>query len=75
VVPYPSAGYKPTCAACHAAKYKPAAHLKFIAPHPMPYALPEVKDCSGACHVYTDATLRTIKERRASRHRAGGGGF
>jgi hypothetical protein len=75
LVPYLTPAFKPTCAACHASSYKPAAHPKFLAPRPTPYAINELKDCSGACHLYTDNTLRTIKERRQSRHRAGGGGF
>ncbi len=25
----------------------------------------ELRNCSGACHIYTDSTLTTIKERRS----------
>jgi hypothetical protein len=34
------------------------------------YTVSELKNCSGACHVYTDATLKTIsKTRNGPQHR------
>jgi len=45
------------CAACHAKDYKPAAHPKTKGQN---YAVSEVANCSGACHVYSETTPPTI---------------
>ena len=39
------------------------------------YTVQELRDCSGACHIYEDATLTTIKDFRASEHRVGDSDF
>ena len=44
-----------TCAGCHAKDFKPDAHPK-TSSGPS-YTVSELDNCSGACHVYTDATL------------------
>ena len=62
-------GLAPDCAACHVRKYNPNAHRKYLSPRPTNYTIGEVRDCSGACHLYSDNTLTTIKERRTGRHR------
>ena len=54
------AAYKPDCAACHAASFRPQAHTKFVKPTAIPYTVGELKDCTGACHIYTDKMLTTI---------------
>jgi Cytochrome c3 len=74
-VPYSTPGLKPSCAACHSAKFKPTPHPKVRKPVPQYYSAFELKDCAGACHVYADGTGHSIVERRASHHRAGSGGF
>jgi hypothetical protein len=34
-----------------------------------------LRDCSGACHVYTDSNLNKISKTRNSEHRVSDGGF
>jgi hypothetical protein len=70
--PFPS--LQPDCAACHRSDYKPGPHKKYENPDTT-YTPEELRDCSGPCHTYTDATLTTIKKRRDSKHRVSDGGF
>ena len=72
VVPWPSAAYAPDCAACHSGKYKPSAHTKYGSVN---YTVSELRDCAGACHIYSDSTLTTIRTRRTGHHRANSGAF
>jgi hypothetical protein len=67
--------YAPDCAGCHAGNYKPGSHKKYETPATVFYTVGELRDCAGACHVYTDSTLTAIKTRRNSHHRATSGGF
>lgn len=46
---------QPDCAACHAGYYKDGPHKKHENPD-VKYTAGELRDCIGACHVYTDAT-------------------
>ena len=62
--------YKPDCAGCHAGDYRSGPHTKYLNTK---YSVSELRDCAGACHEYTDATLNTIKRRRTSEHRPNGG--
>ena len=55
--------YQPDCAACHANDYKLGPHKKYENPDTS-YSVSELRDCSGACHTYTDSTLSTIKKLR-----------
>ena len=42
----------------------------------MNYTVSELRDCTGACHVYTDATMTTIQRSRPGpEHRVNGGEF
>jgi len=66
--------YQPDCAGCHAADFKPGPHKKHENPD-TPYNVSELRDCSGACHVYTDSSLSTISKTRNSEHRVSDGGF
>jgi hypothetical protein len=75
VVPWKFAAYKPDCAACHASEFRPQQHVKYLKPVPMDYTLAELKDCTGACHIYTDRTMTTIQTRRLKAHRVNGGGW
>jgi hypothetical protein len=70
--PFPS--LQPDCAACHRSDFKSGPHKKHENPD-QTYTPEELRDCSGSCHIYTDATLTTIKERRDSEHRVSDGGF
>jgi hypothetical protein len=67
-----SAAYVPDCAACHAGNYKSDPHTKYGS---VKYTVSELRDCAGACHIYTDSTLTTIRTRRTGQHRANSGGF
>jgi hypothetical protein len=75
MVPWKFPAYRPDCAGCHAAAYRPMPHLKFDRPVSVYYRAAELRDCTGACHVYADSTLRTIKTRRSGEHRANRGGW
>jgi hypothetical protein len=70
-----SATYKPDCAGCHANRFKPGPHKKYETPTTVTYTVSELRDCSGACHVYTDSSLTTIKTNRNSHHRPSDGGW
>ena len=71
---WPFPAYKPDCAGCHANTFKPDPHTKVASPK-MLYTVAELKDCSGSCHTYTNATLTTISRQRTGEHRATSGGF
>ena len=74
-VPWKFPAFRPDCASCHADKYRPMSHLKFERPVQVYYTVMELRDCAGACHIYTDNTQRTILTRRTGVHRAIGGGW
>jgi hypothetical protein len=57
-VPWRSPANAGSCAGCHAADFKPAAHPKTV--KGQTYTVNELANCSGACHVYSDSTLSTI---------------
>ncbi|MDH3519274.1 MAG: hypothetical protein OEM49_02360 [Myxococcales bacterium] len=73
-VPWPSPGYAPDCAACHATDFKPDAHKKVDSP-PILYTVAELKDCTGACHEYTDSSFSTIRQTRSGEHRVSAAEF
>lgn len=60
----------PDCAGCHRNDYEQGPHKKHENPD-RKYTVQELRDCSGSCHVYTDATLTQIKETRNGEHRVG----
>ena len=72
VIPWKFAAYKPDCAGCHADRFRP--HVKVSSPL-INYTVLELRNCAGACHVYTDSTFTTIKTTRSSHHRSTDGGF
>ncbi len=55
--------YANSCAGCHTNKYKADPHKKTNNPTTR-YTVSELRNCSGACHIYTDSTLTTIATRR-----------
>ncbi len=57
-VPYASAADAGSCGACHAKDFKADAHPKTASG--LKYNASELRNCSGACHVYSDDTLTTI---------------
>ena len=67
-IPWASSADKGSCAGCHAKDFKPDRHPK-ISGGAM-YTASELHDCSGACHVYSDATLgKTVKSVPGPYHR------
>jgi hypothetical protein len=70
-----TATYKPDCAGCHASRFASDSHKKYETPTTVRYTVAELRDCAGACHLYTDSTLTTIKTRRNSHHRPNDGGW
>jgi hypothetical protein len=68
------AAYRPGCGGCHANLFKPDGHDKTL--QGMKYNVSELQNCTGACHVYTDAKLTTIaKARPAGHHKVTDGAF
>jgi hypothetical protein len=63
IVTWSFAAYQPDCAGCHAGDYETGPHKKYENPD-TPYTVSELRDCTGACHVYTDSSLTTIKDSR-----------
>ena len=71
-IPWKFAAYRPDCAACHAGDFKPGEHKKVDSPRRL-YTAGELRDCTGACHTYTDSSMTVIKKRRSGEHRASKG--
>ena len=67
--------YKPDCAGCHADKFRPQQHVKVTRPAPVFYTVAELRNCAGACHIYTDKAMTKVATRRSHVHRANGGGW
>jgi hypothetical protein len=61
--------YQPDCAGCHANDFKTGPHKKVDTPA-IYYTVGELRDCSGACHEYADATFTTIRRTRSGEHRS-----
>ena len=57
-VPWLSPANAGTCAGCHAKDFRPAAHPKVA--KGVDYSVNELANCTGACHVYGDATQAKI---------------
>jgi len=73
-VAWPIPGYQPDCASCHAQRFVPDSHKKVDSPTIL-YTVGELRDCAGACHLYTDPTFTTIQENRVGHHRPSDGGW
>jgi hypothetical protein len=74
-VPFKFPAFRPDCGACHAASFRPMAHVKTQRPVTIFYMAAELKDCAGACHIYSDKLMTTIVTRRSGEHRANRGGW
>ena len=74
-VTWRNAAFAPDCAGCHAGNFRSDPHKKHENPDAR-YTVSELRNCSGACHIYTDSSLTTIKERRPGpEHRISDGSF
>ncbi|MBS0365036.1 MAG: hypothetical protein JSR67_04330 [Proteobacteria bacterium] len=72
-VPYQAAAYAGACGGCHARDFVAAKHPKFKG---QDYSVGELANCTGACHVYSNAALTTVlKSQPGPRHRVGNAGF
>jgi hypothetical protein len=72
-VAWPFPAEAPACAACHERNYQPAPHPKY---GNVKYTARDLQNCTGSCHVYSDATLKTItKFRPGPQHRVNSGQF
>jgi hypothetical protein len=67
--------FRPDCASCHVDKYRPISHPKFERPVKVYYTIAELRDCTGACHIFADNTQKTIVTRRSGVHQAIGAGW
>jgi len=59
-IPYRSAADAGSCGGCHAQDFRPDVHVKTLGGEK--YTASELRNCSGACHVYSDATLTTVSK-------------
>ena len=67
--------YQPDCAGCHAGDFKTDPHKKAENPD-ITYTVSELRDCTSACHIYSDPSLTTIKDARPGpEHRISSGNF
>jgi len=69
---YSSPAYAPDCAGCHASRYRQSEHKKYTTPTTAYYTVSELRNCAGACHIYTDSSMTTIKTSRTGQHRVSG---
>ena len=65
-ITYTSPTLFPNCAACHSNKFSPDPHTKY---GNIRYTFTELKDCTGACHIYTDQTLTKIQTSRPTNNK------
>ncbi len=49
-----------TCAGCHTKDYVPVKHPKTVSG--LLYTVSELGECTGACHVYSDTSLKTVSK-------------
>ena len=66
--------YQPDCAGCHASNYKVDSHKKVDSPT-INYTVSELRDCTGACHLYNDSSFTTIRTLRTGQHRVNASEF
>jgi len=57
-IPWPAPAEAGSCAGCHAADFTAGHHPKTVGG--LQYTVNDLRNCTGACHVYSDATLGTI---------------
>ncbi|MBT9444825.1 MAG: hypothetical protein IV086_03895 [Hyphomonadaceae bacterium] len=74
-VTWTTPAYQPDCAGCHANDFRSDPHKKWESPTTVRYTVSELRDCSGACHIYTNSSMTQIKETRNSEHRVNDAGF
>ena len=59
-ISWPAPAGAGSCAGCHTKDYVPVKHPKTVAG--LLYTVSELGDCTGACHVYSDTTLKTVSK-------------
>ena len=65
-IPWASPADAGSCAGCHARDFKPDVHPKTAGG--LKYTVSELRDCTGACHVYSDATSGSIARSQPGPH-------
>jgi hypothetical protein len=73
VATWTAPAFKPDCAGCHAAQFRPDKHRKSELP-PVSFTVVELKDCAGTCHAAPSGRPST-KPLRISPHHATDGAF
>jgi Cytochrome c7 and related cytochrome c len=74
LVTYPSPAAAGRCGGCHARDFKPAAHPLTV--RGLLYGADQLADCTGACHVYSDATrTKIVRSLPGPQHRVGDAAF
>ena len=73
-VQWPSPSLQPDCAGCHESNFRQGPHKKYENPDAF-YTASDLRDCTGACHVYTDSNMNVIKDARSGEHRVSDGQF
>lgn len=74
VATWSNAALKPFCGGCHDRDYDPGPHDKTITPATQ-YNVTELKDCSGACHIYATPGGAISRTRNGPEHRVNGAAF
>jgi hypothetical protein len=64
---------KPDCAGCHFGDFRQGPHKKTETPRTYYYSAAELRDCTGACHIYTDDSFTQIQRSRSGEHRVNRG--
>jgi hypothetical protein len=67
--------FRPDCAGCHGDKFRPQSHPKSMRPVTIYYSITELRDCTGACHIFADTSQKAILTRRFGVHRSMQGGW
>src|SRR5258706_1386852 len=74
LIPWASPADAGSCAGCHARDFKPDLHPKTTGG--LKYTASELRDCAGACHVYSDSSAGAIvKLRPGPQHRVSDAAF
>jgi hypothetical protein len=74
LIPWASPADAGSCGGCHARDFKPDLHPKTTGG--LKYTASELRDCTGACHVYSDASSGTVvKLRPGPQHRVSDAAF
>ncbi len=63
------AAYRPDRAGRHASDFRGEPHTKYEVPQKTLYAFDGLRDCTGACPIYEDNSLKKVLKSRSGEHR------